>query len=279
MSQRPIHVNLSDTDTDNIKAQDDAAWLNSIVAGDNRDDTVSLYYGDNLELTIINDNKVRLGSGLICMQGHILRIPDYEEFVIQNGVVGKKRIDLLVAEYRKGSDRDYYNLKIVTGEFSANDPVKPSLIKQDIFSSGTVYQEEIAVIEIRSTTIMSARLTLKSFTSIYTIGKALEENIELSVKGWENVNPHYNKVNFVVEREWTAPSDGYMYVQCNPDTNGGLQHAVFHDMTSDVRVGHAMSYKKITAICNFIVIAGHTYRMSYSERVDSTEGHFIPFKR
>lgn len=159
MSQRPIHVNLADGDLENIKAQDDAAWIAGLLNGGGSTISCILPYGDNLSVSKVNNNKIKMSSGVYIMQGHAIKIPDQEDFTISSGTVGKNRIDLIVAEYRKGTDRDSYQIKVIKGSLYSGTPQKPTLQQENLFFGGSVRQEELAVVRLSGLDITSVALT------------------------------------------------------------------------------------------------------------------------
>lgn len=178
MAQKAIHINLAQGDEYNIQAENDAALLGAIFANSSTLKSGVLPWREKLQTEKISDNTVRMSSGIYCMQGFMIIVPDEEDFTIQSGVQNKKRIDLIVAEYKKGEDRDSYVLKVLTGEQADNVPQAPSLITQNLYLSGNTRQEEVVRITINSTSIESVDVTAPIITSLGEVSdnlKAIED--------------------------------------------------------------------------------------------------------
>lgn len=175
MSQRAIHINLEATDSSNIRAEDDAAWINGILGGSASTVSCILPYGDRLSITKINNNRIKVSSGIFAMQGFCIKIPDNELFSIDNGSQGKKRIDLIVAEYRKDIKRDSYEIKVIKGE-SRVEAVAKDLLVGDLHFGGSVRQEEIGRVLIDGTEIISVAKTAREIDGLSSL-KQKHENI------------------------------------------------------------------------------------------------------
>ncbi len=159
--QRPIHINLAVDDPSNIKAEDDAAWLTALLGSNASSTSAILPFGDRLEITKLNNNEVRMDSGVYSMQGFCIKIPDNEVFNINTGNQGKKRIDLLIAEYHKNSPRDSYEIKVIKGTPNVGAPEPPALTVQDLHFGGSIRQEEIARVLLDGTEIIDITVTAK----------------------------------------------------------------------------------------------------------------------
>lgn len=96
MALYPITVNTPVEALPHIYAEDDAAIYESISGGDGVYDI-----GEMLKATVLSNNNVRIGNGVLSVGGHIARIKygDYEEMTIDNGESGKNRNDLIVARF------------------------------------------------------------------------------------------------------------------------------------------------------------------------------------
>ncbi len=159
MSQRPLQVKLASTDPRNITAADDAAWITGILGGSTSTVSCILPFGDRLSTVKVDNNTVRMMSGFYSMQGFGIKIPDSEDFTISSGAQGKKRIDLIVAEYQKASERDSYQIKVVQGTQVSSNPEAPTLTEEDLHFGGSLRQEEIARVTINGTDIVSVEVT------------------------------------------------------------------------------------------------------------------------
>ena len=100
-----------------------------------------------------------MAPGIFAMQGFCIKVPDAELFSIQSGAQGQNRIDLIVAEYIKGSPRDSYQIKVVQGTQTTGTPTAPSLTTQDLHFGGSTRQEEIGRVRLTGTAITSVTVT------------------------------------------------------------------------------------------------------------------------
>lgn len=97
MGFKGLTVNTVESDEAHIFAEDDAAFFKCIVG----DGNLIFPYGDRFKVSVMGSNQIRVGSGLLAIQGHIGTIPvnDYEDFVLANGTIGEVRYDYLVATF------------------------------------------------------------------------------------------------------------------------------------------------------------------------------------
>ncbi len=123
MSFYPITVNTPAIEEAHIFAEDDAAIYQAIFGEDCVFDI-----GSCLKATVLSNNKVRIGDGVLAMGGHIGRnkYGDYEDLTILNGTSGQKRNDLIVARFATtgsgGIDTFTLAVKQGTPGTTAEDP-------------------------------------------------------------------------------------------------------------------------------------------------------------
>ena len=87
-------------------------------------------HGENLELELVTNNKLKIKSGMMCHHGNIstVEIGTYDEVTIQNGTQGMKRIDLVVNRYSKNDETgiESNDWIVIQGTPAADDPTTPS---------------------------------------------------------------------------------------------------------------------------------------------------------
>lgn len=101
---------------------------------------------EKLECTKYSNNEVRIASGDFINQGYQIRIPfgETRAFEIENGTVGQKRHDLIVAEFERVSQlKDTHAFKVIKGISAAATPQDPELTQQDLNAGGTLRQEPL----------------------------------------------------------------------------------------------------------------------------------------
>ena len=91
-----ININTKPEAEPHVYAEDDAAIYQALF-GNNGVSTI----GQACKATILSNNKVRIADGILCVGGHMARIPygEYEDCEITNGQSGKKRNDIIVAKF------------------------------------------------------------------------------------------------------------------------------------------------------------------------------------
>ncbi len=154
MSFYPITVNTEPEAEAHIFAEDDAAIYQSVFGGDCVFDI-----GGKLKLTILSNNKVRIGDGVLCVGGHIGRnkYGEYEDLDIDNGVSGKNRNDLIVARFATtgtgGIDTFTLSVKKGTAGTTAVDPSieEGNLYEGERFREFPLYRVKIEGLSIAET--------------------------------------------------------------------------------------------------------------------------------
>lgn len=197
-----------------------------ITASMIRDHNLSMYGTDDCVLEvgnkflheIVNNNLIRIKDGMAIIGGAraIIEYGQQETAVIENGVSGYKRNDLIVIEYNKDNEtlKETTTLKVVKGTLGS-DGVDPTLVAGDIRSGAT--QRQMALYRVR--------LDGLSIEGVDTLWKAANCEKMLSGIGletktllWENASP---SSNFTAQ---TIIADASQYdaimVECGYSTTG-----------------------------------------------------------
>lgn len=116
MGFKGLTVNTVESEEAHIYAEDDAAFFKCIVG----DGNLIFPYGERFYVSVMGSNQVRVGSGLLAIQGHIGTVPvnDYEDFVLENGTIGTVRYDYLVATFETNGLHgiDTFKLEILSNQ-------------------------------------------------------------------------------------------------------------------------------------------------------------------
>lgn len=187
----------------NSDAQDWASMLNAIVGG------VSgvLTYGNELEVEIVNDNKIKIKDGVYSLQGHMIRNHKGTdlELTVNSGTLGVKRIDLLVVTYEKNinnQEDDVFEFEVVQGEaIASNDgnPTPPSITQNDLLEGGTKRQEVLYELHINETT-----LSLVDKRQFVTSVRNLEDRIEGAVGDMADYVIEYGTIPTGTYEKWNS---------------------------------------------------------------------------
>lgn len=158
MSQKAITIYTPSTAAAHIYAEDDAQVHRALIGSSS-----GITLADNmLACTIVNDNTVRLASGMYSMQGYLLSIPNgsTESLSVASGAAGTYRHDLIVADFTRGGgdSADTLTFHIVQGESAASEAAAadPSLTQNDLTTGGSRRQEALYRLIISGTTLSSA---------------------------------------------------------------------------------------------------------------------------
>lgn len=159
---------------------DNARAFNSQVFGTG---TYLIDYGDKFAPTIVDNNTVRIGNGMLIHQGTQMGIDidSYEDVTIENGSSGYNRNDLIVMRYTKKRDTQIESIALVVikGTPSNTTAVDPTYITSNILD-GTGLSTDVPICRVRlsSLTITSVDnliesnstrvLTIQELTSLVT---------------------------------------------------------------------------------------------------------------
>lgn len=154
MAQKAITIFTPDTEDPHIYAEDDAQVHRAIFGGSGITDA-----DERLAATIVDNNTVRLASGLYCNSGYLHVVPAGETLAltIGSGTAGVYRRDLIVSEFVRGggSIADTLEFKVIQGTeaSSLNEAQRPTLVQNDIAAGGSTRQEALYEVVINGTTI------------------------------------------------------------------------------------------------------------------------------
>lgn len=151
---------------------DNARAFNSQVFGTG---TYLIDYGAKFAPTIVDNNTVRIGDGMLIHQGTQMGIDidSYEDVIIENGSSEYNRNDLIVMRYTKNRDTQIESISLVVmkGTPSNTTPVDPTYTTTNILD-GTGLSTDVPICRVRlsSLTITSVDNLIESnSTSVLTI--------------------------------------------------------------------------------------------------------------
>lgn len=210
---KALNINTPPEAEPHIYAEDDAAIYKTIFGGDG----VSTI-GQACKATVLSNNKVRIADGVLCVDGHMARIPygEYEDCEIMNGQSGKNRNDIIVAKFETTGTGGIDNMTCeaiqgIAGEMA----VDPELTQDDIYAGGKVREYPLYRVKIEGLSI----------TAVEQMFEIIPSNKDLADKLTElNKNRTYNFDSV----SWTNPTysitekSGVIYIDyyCNP--GGGV---------------------------------------------------------
>lgn len=168
MGMKAITIYTPDTETPHIYAEDDAQIHRALIGSS------GITLADNqLLCSIVNDNTIRLQSGLYSMQGYMLAVQSgtTQDFTIDSGSAGAYRHDLLVADFVRGggSVADAFEFKVIKGTnaTSAAAAVDPAITQDNLTTGGSHRQEILYRIIISGTEISSITRVAPYIGNVY----------------------------------------------------------------------------------------------------------------
>lgn len=148
---KALNINTPPEEEPHIYAEDDAAIYKAIFDGDG----VSTI-GQACKATVLSNNKVRIADGVLCVDGHMARIPygEYEDCEIMNGQSGKNRNDIIVAKFETTGTGGIDTMTCETIQGIAGETaVDPELTQDDIYAGGKVREYPLYRVKIEGLSI------------------------------------------------------------------------------------------------------------------------------
>lgn len=193
-----ITVNTAPEAEPHIYAEDDAAIYQAIFGGDG----VSTI-GQACKATILSNNKVRVADGVICVGGHMARIPygEYEDCEIMNGQSGKNRNDIIVAKFETTGTGgiDAMTCEVIQGT-AGETATDPELAQDDIYTGGKTRELPLYRVKIEGLSIVAVEQMFR----LKPTAEELKLLIESVDKKLTNKTPIYGTTALI-----ETPANGY----------------------------------------------------------------------
>ncbi len=170
MGFKPLTYKNAPGEEPHITPEDDAAIYESIVGTDG-----VFTVGEQFKATVISNNKVRIGNGVLNVGGHMGRTTygDYVDVTIENGVSEQNRNDLIIARFVIG-DTDTYELDVKKG-VSGKEAVDPELIQEDLYNGGKTREYPLYRVKIEGLSIVKVEQMLEIRPTIPMLNKYLSD--------------------------------------------------------------------------------------------------------
>lgn len=168
MAQKAITIFTPDTEAPHIYAEDDAQVHRAIFGGSGITDA-----DERLAATIVDNNTVRIASGLYCNQGYLHVVPAGETIAltIGSGTSGVFRRDLIISEFVRGggSVADTLQFKVIQGAEASSlaEAQRPALTQDNIAAGGATRQEALYEVVVNGTTITEVNRIANYVGSFY----------------------------------------------------------------------------------------------------------------
>lgn len=168
MGQKAITIYTPSGTTPHIYAEDDAQVHRALIGSS------GITLADNkLACTKVNNNTVRLASGVYSVQGYLIAVQGgtTADLTVDSGSSGAYRHDLVVADFTRGggATADTFEFVIVKGTnaTSAGAAVDPSLTQNDLTAGGSRRQEALYRLIINGTTLSSIERVANYIGNVY----------------------------------------------------------------------------------------------------------------
>lgn len=159
-----------------VSAQDDS--IRNVMLGEFGGRGVFPVF-DQFAATAITANEVRVASGYGCNQGRLFKIDrnSYDSCVIENGSVGYKRVDLIVARYLKNEQTgiESCRLVVIKGTPDENSYIDPEYTVGNILNGAL--QDDMPMYRVKIDGI-----TIDSIERMCTIYESLIGGVETVVR-------------------------------------------------------------------------------------------------
>lgn len=217
MGFKPLTYKNAPGEEPHITPEDDAAIYESIVGTDG-----VFTVGEQFKATVISNNKVRIGNGVLNVGGHMGRTTygDYVDVTIENGVSEQNRNDLIIARFVIG-DTDTYELDVKKG-VSGKEAVDPELIQEDLYNGGKTREYPLYRVKIEGLSIVKVEQMLEIRPTIPMLNKYL-----LQLSDGLKCNGTVTKIQNIANNtptKVTIQKDGWYYVRAlNSNVSGSCQ--------------------------------------------------------
>lgn len=215
---KALNINTPPEAEPHIYAEDDAAIYKAIFGGDG----VSTIR-QACKATVLSNNKVRIADGVLCVDGHMARIPygEYEDCEIMNGQSGKNRNDIIVAKFETTGTGgiDTMTCEVIQGT-AGETAVDPELTQDDIYAGGKVREYPLYRVKIEGLSITAVERMFEIIPSNKDLSNKVAElnkNITSAVSFNKNITKMIGGSKIV-----TAKASTSVQVLTNSEINAAL---------------------------------------------------------
>lgn len=186
MGFKPLTYNTPPEEEAHIFAEDDAAIFQSIFGEDG-----VFAIGDRMKATVINNNQVRVGNGILCVGGHIGRTVygDYSDMTIENGEISKNRNDIITAIFSTTGEKGIDKFKIEVKKGTPGDVAEdPEITKENLYEGGKLRELPLWRVKLEGINIIGVEQMFKIIPKIPDLEEMIESvNGKLQDTGWVDV--------------------------------------------------------------------------------------------
>lgn len=187
MGFKGFTLNTPPEEEAHILAEDDAAIYQSIFGEDG-----VFAIGDRMKATVINNNQVRVGNGVLCVGGHIGRTVygDYSDMTIENGEISKNRNDIITAIFSTTGEKGIDKFKIEVKKGTPGDVAEdPEITKENLYEGGKLRELPLWRVKLEGINIIGVEQMFKIIPKIPDLEEMIESvNGNLFFKSGESID-------------------------------------------------------------------------------------------
>lgn len=111
-------------------------------------------FGNKFDAEIVTNNLIKIKDGLAINQGRYIRIVpgSYEEIMIENGISGINRTDLIVLHFETDGVVETHDIRVIKGEEGGAEPICTT---GDTFTGATVNEIPLYAVKLGGINIVS----------------------------------------------------------------------------------------------------------------------------
>lgn len=164
-------------------------------------------YGSKLDYELVSNNELKIKDGLLLNYGRFMRIVGTETIMIENGISGSTRYDLIVAHFETDGINEVHDIRIIKGD---TDGQLPTPTQENIYNGGTVYELPLYSIFING-------LNVEKITPLFEVVYSIEEirknysNGNLLANGDFQINTR-GGTTYPNTNNWAVSVDKWKYI-------------------------------------------------------------------
>lgn len=241
MGFKPLTYKNAPGEEPHITPEDDAAIYESIVGTDG-----VFTVGEQFKATVISNNKVRIGNGVLNVGGHMGRTTygDYVDVTIENGVSEQNRNDLIIARFVIG-DTDTYELDVKKG-VSGKEAVDPELVQEDLYNGGKTREYPLYRVKIEGLSIVKVEQMFEVRPTISMLNRYLSDSC-IGFPDYTKVLGEYSNKTFTApENCWARimSTSGWTNTTLNVNGNGVIIQQIQNTDSYPIRTTSMIPLKK-----------------------------------
>lgn len=260
MALYPITVNTPVEALPHIYAEDDAAIYESISGGDGVYDI-----GEMLKATVLSNNNVRIGNGVLSVGGHIARIKygDYEEMTIDNGESGKNRNDLIVARFSTTGfgGVDEFSLEVKKGVAVTGAAKDPEVETGNLYEGETIREFPLHRVRLEGISIVA----VDQLFAVRKTNEQLQKEVDELNRNLEATKNNLSCLQVLEcgSKIITTPDGLYVLKGDLPEGRNYVAHVINGDYNANSAKIEKVIIQDNNVVVQFVGAVNNPFRLNY----------------